>query len=125
MADKNISLAITILLSSGLAAARDSIISGQVSDLQNRAVVGAMVRLASEAIVPREVKTDDQGRYTLSGLDPGHYTVSAESVDFKTVRQEADIANGQFAQINLQFVEVASQHESIVITAKTIEPGID
>src|SRR5207248_11761588 len=52
-------------------------------------------------------------------------TVSAESVDFQAVRHEADIANGQFAQINLQFVEVASQHESIVITAKTIEPGID
>jgi hypothetical protein len=103
--------------------AADSAITGQVSDVQNRAVSGATVRLIGN--VTASAKSDAQGRFTFSALDAGRYTITVESPGFQPVTRDADLASGQLAQVNLQFAELASQHESIVITAQTIEPGVD
>lgn len=53
-------------------------IAGRVTDADGRAIERARVTVASDALAaPRSVLTDAQGRFSLDGLPPGHYSAAA------------------------------------------------
>ena len=115
-----------MVMSAGLAEAADSGIAGQVSDPQGKSVAGAVVRMIPEgAGGARESQSDDQGRFSFGGVAPKRYSVTAESPSFRPVSHDVDLAEGQLAHVNLQFADVAGQHDSIVITDTPVEPGVD
>ncbi|MEQ1945926.1 MAG: TonB-dependent receptor [Bryobacteraceae bacterium] len=107
-------------------------VSGRVFDPHGRAIQGATVHLSihpeNEQRQPIEVArvvSGDLGQYQFEGLIPGRYTVQAESAEFVSVSELVTIQVGMAAVADLQFRDLISQRESIVIHGKSIEPSID
>ena len=96
-------------------------LSGNVTDPQGRAVQGASIYLSG---IKAPVTSDEQGSFTFKGLTPGHFTVTAEAPGFVPVSRELDFPALE-STADLRFNKVSSQTQSLVITAKTLEPGID
>jgi hypothetical protein len=102
------------------------VVSGQVTDPQGKAVVGASVKLVhADDLVVAETRTDDVGQFSLRNVAPGDYGLTASSPGFASITKPVSLADGQTAHADLQFERLESQSQSIVITAKSIEPTID
>src|SRR5262249_5417622 len=60
-------------------------LSGTVRDETGAVVVGASVTLRNPLTgASRSVRTDDEGRYSLTNIEPGEYELRAERSGFKT-----------------------------------------
>src|SRR5258708_1568748 len=92
-------------------------ISGQVSDLQRKAVADVRMHLTKKGGATRDSKTDDQGRFTFEALDAGEYTVRADSPNFREIVKNVVVTAGQAAHVDMQFAQLAAQRQSIGITA--------
>lgn len=78
-------------------------ISGQVSDPQGLAVVGATVEIVNEqSLAKREVKTDDTGHYSAPYLAAGRYQIVVQAQGFGTTTQEVTLSGGQSLVLNIQ-----------------------
>ena len=95
----------------------DCSLSGTIRDPQGSPVAGAKVRIAA---LNELVRSDAQGRYCFEHLPQGPFLVTASSMVFQAVTQE--LPQGH---TDITFVAVATKTESIVITARVEEPGID
>ena len=63
-------------------------VRGVVTDVSGGVVAGARVTLTeSDRNVPHTVTADDAGRYVITALPPGTYTLSVEMTGFKTYTQ--------------------------------------
>lgn len=110
---------------SGFALADTSVV-GQVTDPQGKAVVGATIQIATQANLNRlEARTDDSGKYSFRGVAAGVYKVTASGPGFAPITREFAFPQDQMTKADIQFEKLESQSESIVITAKSIEPTID
>lgn len=101
----------------------DAGVMGSVRDLNGQLIADATVRLANG--VQHEIQTDKNGRFEVEGLIPGRYTITAEASTLRPVTTTVELRDGVTAEITLQFTELATVHESIVITATSVEPQID
>ena len=104
----------------------ETLISGALTDPQAKAVTGASVRLfhSSGALVA-ETKTDDTGRFAFPNIAPGDYRILASARGLTPVSKDLVLVAEETARADLQFGAVQSQSESIVITAKALEPTLD
>jgi outer membrane receptor protein involved in Fe transport len=100
-------------------------IAGRVTDPQEKAVAGAVVRLHQLGAITKETKTDSEGSFRLDPIPPGDYEVTAEANGFVLISRKLRLMPGQLAHVNLKFSELAYQQQSLVITANNIEPAID
>jgi len=112
-------LGLLLLLGWNLSASADEgRISGRVLDPQGAPVSQAHVKLVNAAgTAVGETHSDEQGRFTLNGIDPGVYRLIAESQSFVTVVQNVSIGPGQQQQVSLQFQQLAAVHQSITVVA--------
>ena len=63
-------------------------VRGVISDASGAAVAGAKVTVTeSDRNVPHVVIADDAGRYALTALPPGNYSLSVEAKGFKRYNQ--------------------------------------
>ncbi|MCU1328170.1 MAG: TonB-dependent receptor [Bryobacterales bacterium] len=110
------------LLSLTLAAAHAQLpeLSGVVTDPQGRAVAGARVHLGATGLA----MTDAEGRYAFRGVRPGKYPISAEAEGFATVTRQIDYPAVE-SSANLRFTAISARNQSLVITSKVLEPGVD
>ena len=99
-------------------------VAGRVLDPQGRAVVGATVRLHVGTSTPSVAVTDSQGEFHLGSVSPGAYRLTAEAPGFQSFSQDLTIANDAVG-LDLTLPGIAGQHQSVVITARTIEPTVD
>jgi hypothetical protein len=89
-------------------------------------VADATVRLSQrDGRSVAEIHTDGQGLFAFYGLDSGDYRLSAEAPGFRPVAKEIALVGDEPVQSNRQFSELSSRRDSMVITAKSVEPGID
>lgn len=90
-------------------------ISGRVIDRSGAAIKGASIR-----IQPRDVTTisDELGRFLLSDIAPGIYTISITSAGFSPYSASVTVAGGQTAQLEAQLT-VASGKEDVIVTAES------
>jgi hypothetical protein len=102
----------------------DSALSGSVLDPQGRAVPGAAIRIESESGYRRNTTADRSGHYAIQSIPDGEYRLSAEAPGLSAAEVNLRLA-GQVAIQDLKLASVEAQHQSIVITAKTVEPEID
>src|SRR5947207_11617535 len=83
-----IALLCMTLAVSGVARAQSSYtaaVRGVVTDASGGAIPGATVTVTeSDRNVPHTVTTDNAGRYVVTALPPGEYTLSVELSGFKT-----------------------------------------
>ena len=100
-------------------------VTGSVTDPQGQRVPGAEVRLAESGSIRKTTRTTLEGAFSFTGIEAGNYTLTAEAPGFRTLAREVTVPPGEPVHIDLQFSGITSQHESVVITAKALEPSID
>ncbi len=108
-----------LLFSASLwAAPKTGPVSGRVLDPQGAPVLQARIKLMNAAgTTVGETHSDEQGRFTLNGIDPGDYQLVAESPSFVTVVQNVSLGAGQQQQVSLQFQQIVSVRQSITVVA--------
>ena len=93
-------------------------ITGTVTDPSGAVVAGATVTVKqSETNSLKSITTSSEGTYTVTQLQPGHYTVKVEKGGFKSATENGIIlAIDQVAVINTQLT-VGSQQEVVEVTS--------
>jgi hypothetical protein len=99
-------------------------VTGSLTDLQGRFVPNATIRLLRRAdSTRRETTTDAKGRFSFTRLDGGEYRVTAESPGFAVLTRTITIGDAQQTE-DLQFSGLASQNESVNVTASVSDVGV-
>src|SRR5262245_30965036 len=114
---------VLLLVVPGLAAAQE--ISGTVTDTTGAVLPGVTVEAASPALIEkvRTVTTNDQGQYSIVGLQAGAYTVTFTLSGFSTVvREGVRLTVGFTADINAKLA-VGSVSETITVAGAS--PVVD
>lgn len=91
-------------------------IRGSVKDPAGAAMVGVKVAVTNEATAAvKEALTDPSGNYEVTHLNPGPYTVAAESPGFQRyVQKSLNLETGQLLRIDIQ-MKVGQVTETITV----------
>jgi outer membrane receptor protein involved in Fe transport len=109
----------------GVASAQITV-SGRLTDPQGKAVVGGVVSLLlPNDTVAAQIRTDESGQYAFPSVPVGEYRLSASAPGFAAITKALSMPDGRTVTADLQFDQLQSQSQSIVITARTIEPTVD
>jgi hypothetical protein len=117
-------VALTALLSLGTCVFADGGVSGRVLDPQEGVVPNATVRLDAPSGYHSTATSDREGRYVFSSVPNGDYRLRADAPGLVSLDQRIAV-NGQGVVKDLTLSQLAAQHQSIVITATTVEPEVD
>ena len=111
-------LALVLMLPHG-AAAQTSGIAGEVKDSSGAVLPGVTVEVASPALIEkvRSAITDGAGRYSVTSLRPGTYSVTFTLPGFNTAKREGIELTSDFtATINAD-LKVGAVEETITVAA--------
>ncbi|MGI8772266.1 MAG: TonB-dependent receptor [Acidobacteriaceae bacterium] len=86
-------------------------ITGTVTDTTSAALQGAQIKLKPET---QTATTDAEGHFTLTGLPPGHYTVTISYLGFQPFTSEVDINTGAATTLNASMAIVNSSQQVTV-----------
>ena len=111
-------------LLAAMCANAESNVSGRVLDLQGNAVPAATVKLKTPSGYSLTATSDAEGRYRISAVTDGVYQIKAESPGLSSAGQKLTVS-GASVEKDVVLSQLATQHQSIVITAKTVEPAVD
>ena len=101
------------------AAAQTSGIAGEVKDSSGAVLPGVTVEVASPALIEkvRSATTDGSGRFTVTSLRPGTYSVTFTLPGFNTVKREGvDLTSDFTATVNAD-LKVGAVEETITVAA--------
>lgn len=99
--------------------APSGVLSGQIVDAGNAAIVGARIEARQlDGTVTFHVVSDPQGRFSLSGLPAGHYEIHAEHDGFRDVRQTAELAGGGSVSLVIP-LSVSSLTQTVTVEAQS------
>lgn len=115
-------LCVLLAASSGMLAG--SAVTGRVLDPRGNVAPGATVRLEARTGRGVDAVSDAEGRYALGPVPDGEYRLTVEAPGLAG-RDEAIALAGEAAVRDVQLTQLAVQRQSIVITAKVVEPEID
>ena len=94
---------------------------GVVKDPKGAVVRDAAVTLAStERGTPRQVKTNDDGTYVFTSVDPGPYTLKVEAHGFKTATSNITLSPSETRGFDIS-MEVGGTNETVTVSADTTE----
>jgi hypothetical protein len=100
-------------------------ISGEITDPQGRPVSGATIGLLRRSDSSRrQTKSDDRGNYSIGAIDAGEYRLTAESPGFPILTRTISVAAGATQTENLHFSEIASQNQSVNVSANVADVGL-
>ena len=99
-------------------------LSGRIVDPQGRAVPAATVSLETTAGYALTTTSDRDGHYQFPTVPNGVYQLRATAPGLSSPPQRLSL-NGEAAQKDIVLSQLESQHESIVITDRAVEPEID
>ena len=111
-------LGIAAVLTLPVLAQQTSSISGIVRDTSGAVLPGATVEASSPSLIEkiRSVVADEQGRYHITDLVPGTYTVTFRLQGFSTIRREGiALTSGFTATINAD-LQVGALEETITVS---------
>lgn len=116
-----LSLVIAVLMTPIVTHAQDyrATVLGQVVDSQGAAIPRALVKATKvDTNVSKDTLTNDQGFYTLVGLDPGRYEVAISANGFQSVRR-TDIVLQTSEKLNLAVrMEVGAVSQEITVVGE-------
>ena len=81
------------------------------------------MRLVGPGGSSRETKTDDQGQFFFFNAEPGQYRLIVEYPGFVTVERRIPVVDGNHIE-NVLFAKIASQTESVSVTADVSDAGV-
>lgn len=102
-----------VFASAAFAQAGKGTIAGTVTDTGGGVLQGAQITVNPGKV---SVVSDGRGKFLVSGLEPGSYTVSVSYVGFAAVNQSVSVSAGEVASANLE-LGVASQSIEVLVTA--------
>jgi hypothetical protein len=104
-----------------IAFAQSSSIAGLVTDASGGVVPGVTVEASSPALIEgsRTATTDGSGRYTITELRPGTYTVTFTLTGFTTVKREGIELTTAFAANVPAQMKVGALEESVTVSGAT------
>ena len=102
----------------------ESGISGRVVDAQGNVVSAAVVRIEAASGYSLTTTSDAEGRYKIASVPDGVYQVRGEATGLSSEALKLTLS-GTAVQQDISLSQLAAQHQSIVITANTVEPEID
>jgi hypothetical protein len=118
-------LTLSLCALSPLLPAADSSLSGGLTDPKDRAISGATIAILRRADSSRrETKTDDQGRFTFTSVEPGAYRLTAESPGFPIITRTVSVPQNGSQVESLQFSQIASQNQSVTVSADVDDVGL-
>src|SRR5579859_7692391 len=79
-----------------------AILRGVITDESGAVIPGAKVTVSNAAGPVKSVVSGDNGDYSIAGLAPGKYTVSAASPGLQQIQPAAVDVSGSSATANLQ-----------------------
>ena len=121
----SLALAAVLVIVPLSASAQESGIAGEVADDTGGVLPGVTVEVASPVLIEgiRTAFTDGEGRYNVTPLPPGTYTVTFGLPGFSTViREGVDLTGGFTAAINVA-MQVGGIEETITVTGAS--PVVD
>jgi TonB-dependent receptor len=92
-------------------------ITGTAVDSTGGSLIGARVVVQPTG---REVATDNQGQFRISGLAAGQYTLTASYVGFNAYTSSVTVAAGQTATVTAT-LQVGSGADSVIVTAPRLQ----
>src|SRR5215475_1402976 len=99
-------------------------LSGNVTDPQGSVVSGASVRLLRRADSSNlTTQTDSEGQFSFSNVDSGDYRLTAEYPGFRLITRTIVFSGGPQTE-NIQFSDIASQGESVTVSADVSDLGL-
>jgi hypothetical protein len=99
-------------------------LSGNVTDPQGSVVAGASVRLRRRADSSNlTTQTDSEGQFSFSNVDSGDYRLTAEYPGFRPITQSIVLSGGSHTE-NIHFSDIASQGESVTVSADVSDVGL-
>ncbi|MEJ5962670.1 TonB-dependent receptor [Pedobacter immunditicola] len=116
---------ICVIISASVFAQNTGKISGTVSDKKSgETLIGVTVKIANTTT---GASTDVEGRYIISGLAPGKYTIQASYVGYSTKNiTEVEVKSNVATTMNVVMEEANSQNLSeVVITAKANKESVN
>ncbi|MBS1816880.1 MAG: TonB-dependent receptor [Acidobacteria bacterium] len=113
-------LALVLALPSG-AHAQTSGITGEVKDSSGAVLPGVTVEVASPALIEkvRSTITDGAGRYQVTSLRPGTYSLTFSLTGFNTVKREGVELTSDFTATVNADLKVGSVEETITVAASS------
>src|SRR5579863_2151196 len=95
------------------------IIEGQVTDPSGAAIPGATIKITNTLTGEnKDVKSNNQGYYTLPYLNPGNYTIEVTAAGFEKLRQ-TEIAVRVADKLNIPLKLVVGQmNQEMTITGR-------
>ena len=93
-------------------------IAGTISDQNGGALPGVTVTVTSSATgAARTAVTDEQGRYTITNLPPGTYTIATELTGFGASKQDVTVGLGDRKTVDAT-LQIAGLTESVNVAAQ-------
>jgi TonB-dependent receptor len=86
-------------------------IAGTVKDATNAVLPGALVQLQQKG--PSAV-SDDQGKFLLTNLQPGSYTLTVSYVGFAPFQTNVTVASGHTAQVDAT-LQIGAQSQAVTV----------
>ena len=94
-------------------------LSGTVTDVQDRPILGAQITVQSGATsASRIVSTNESGLYDFSNLTPGEYDVSVIAAGFHQLTRHVSLEVGQTLRLDLS-LSINSAHEQVDVFARS------
>jgi Carboxypeptidase regulatory-like domain len=125
---KSLSRILTLLALCGLTAPvalAASGLSGDVTDPQGSAVVGATISIMRQADSSRlQVRSDNQGHFSFAAVDAAEYRLTAECAGFAGITRTILVPENVAQIANIQFSDIASQTESVSVSADISDAGL-
>jgi hypothetical protein len=113
------------LFATPLAAQYRGSLQGTVTDPQGEVVPGATVTVTSkETNTSKTTTTGGSGVYSIAGLAPGTYTISAQATGFSRKEQAVALVSDQAQSQNIQLELAAQTSQSVTVSAEAV-PTID
>lgn len=98
-------------------------ISGTVTDaLTTNPIVDALVEVFEESILIGFADTDGSGQYTISGLAPGSYIVTASATGYQSKTEGASVISGLTTTVDFSLSQIAGTIAGKVTNASTSTP---
>jgi outer membrane receptor protein involved in Fe transport len=100
-------------------------LTGRVLDPQGKSVAQARVQLTLSGSTVAESRTDSRGIYRIDSAPPAHYRLTVDAPGFQPESRDLDLAPGVLQSADVTLAGLAHQRQSIVIDARSVEPGVD
>jgi TonB-dependent receptor len=108
-------------LGTARAQAQTGSISGTLIDATGSVLTGAQIVLTSNNLL---VKSDQQGRFFISGLAPGNYTLNISYVGFKSLTKIVTVSAGATTEFTAT-LDVTSKEQNVLVTASSASAEVE